>query len=281
MAWLANRGLTAKTICVYLAGIRQGHIVEGLTPPVIRTPLVNMVIDGKKHMDAFKSKTSGDKSRLPMTADLMKLLKEEIRMDNIDERDKLLLWTVAALAFNGGFRIHELLTRKASTFDPDFSLLRRDLSSKTFKVGKQNLSSIQVLIKSEKKDRIGAGTIVDVYESGGQICPVRAYKKWEKANPSSKKKRLAFLESSGKPLTGRRFNSFLKKYLSKYTAGTGRPITSHSFRSGLATMMGELGFGDDDIKAVGRWSSRCFEDYLKLPRTKRAIMAKKIGELGL
>jgi hypothetical protein len=44
----------------------------------------------------------------------------------------------------------------------------------------------------------------------------------------------------------------------------------------MASMLGALGYDDDDVKAVGRWSSRAFEEYLMLPRTKRIAMAKKL-----
>ena len=39
-------------------------------------------------------------------------------------------------------------------------------------------------------------------------------------------------------------------------------------------MMGTLGFSVEDIKAVGRWNSRAFLEYVKLPRTRRAEIAK-------
>jgi hypothetical protein len=41
-------------------------------------------------------------------------------------------------------------------------------------------------------------------------------------------------------------------------------------------MLGTLGYDDEDIQEVGRWSSRAFEEYLMLPRTKRMAVAKKI-----
>ena len=56
-------------------------------------------------------------------------------------------------------------------------------------------------------------------------------------------------------------------------------MTSHSFRAGIASLMGVLGYSDDQIMAIGRWSSSAFERYLKLPRTKRAQMAKELGKL--
>ena len=42
-------------------------------------------------------------------------------------------------------------------------------------------------------------------------------------------------------------------------------------------MMAAIGYSDDDIKAVGRWSSRAFMEYIKLPRTQRAEIARKIN----
>lgn len=281
VAWLANKGLTQRTISVYLAGIRQCHLVRGVELPILRSPVVNMVLEGKKHADLADKKKYGDDSRLPMTPALMKLLKEEIRNDSIHPQLKLLLWSVSTLAFNGGFRVHELLCRKVNTFDPSVSLLGQDLIKKTCTIKGRRVNTLQILLKSEKQDRIGKSTIVDVYSSGGALCPLKAFEKWKASNPPVNARKPAFRDPDGKPVTGRRFNAYLKKYLAKYTKGSRRKITSHSFRGGLASLMGELGFSDNEIKAVGRWSSRCFEDYLKLPRTRRLEMARKIGNLHL
>jgi hypothetical protein len=43
-------------------------------------------------------------------------------------------------------------------------------------------------------------------------------------------------------------------------------------------MMGRLGFADREVKAVGRWSSRAFEGYIRLPRTKRKLVAEKLAK---
>ena len=40
--------------------------------------------------------------------------------------------------------------------------------------------------------------------------------------------------------------------------------------------MGSQGFSDEEIKLVGRWSSRAFTAYTKLARTQRATMVKKL-----
>ena len=53
-------------------------------------------------------------------------------------------------------------------------------------------------------------------------------------------------------------------------------FTSHSFRAGMATLMGTLGFSDEEIMAMGWWSSEAYLNYLKLPPTRRIEIARKI-----
>ena len=66
----------------------------------------------------------------------------------------------------------------------------------------------------------------------------------------------------------------MRERLSGYLEGADKLYTSHSFRTGAASMMGALGFSDDDIKAIGKWSSNAFGNYTKLPRTQRRAVAK-------
>jgi hypothetical protein len=56
-------------------------------------------------------------------------------------------------------------------------------------------------------------------------------------------------------------------------------FTTHSFRIGLASELARLGCTDEEIKEAGRWSSRAFESYIKLKRTKRGNAAQIIKKL--
>ena len=49
-------------------------------------------------------------------------------------------------------------------------------------------------------------------------------------------------------------------------------ITSHSFRAGLISMFAKLGHSDQQLQAIGRWSSRAYAHYIKLGRSKRHEM---------
>jgi hypothetical protein len=74
-------------------------------------------------------------------------------------------------------------------------------------------------------------------------------------------------------------NIVMKQLLGPFTDPTIGFFGTHSFRIGIASMLGQIGFEDQEIMATGRWSSRVFERYLKLARTKRQLAHKSISKL--
>lgn len=281
IAWMIARNLSASTMESYMAGVRQTHLANGVCLPILRTPIVKQILEGKKHEDAMARKLGVKPIRLPVTPDVLKLLKYEIKTSSLAPETKLLLWTVATMAFAGAFRIHELLARVEGTFDPSFTLLSKDVVMRSLNINKEKVQILQVRLKSEKKDRIGADTIVDVYHSGGPLCPVGAYTKWCKLRKNWGNHLPAFMDDEGKPLTGAKFNKYLRLFLGKYLDYKKGSISSHSFRAGLTSLVAKLGFTEEEIQALGRWSSQAYTAYIKLPRTRRLEMAKRIGNLGL
>lgn len=281
IAWLMERGLQSRTISSYLSGLRMMHLSQGVYVPVLRSDLVKQILEGRLHFDAVVKRIENKPIRLPVTPTLMKLLKLEIKDSLLCKETKRLLWAVITICFAGGFRIHELLSTQEKYFDPLYTLLGEDIKVKAIKHAGEEIEILQIKLKSQKTDRVGVDCIVDVYESGGNFCPVRAFKKWEKTTTKLHNSKPAFRLESGKPLTGKKLNTQLKKLLEKHVDYKKERISSHSFRAGIATLMGQLGYTDQEIQALGRWSSRAFEAYLKLPRTKRLAMAREIGKLGL
>jgi len=183
------------------------------------------------------------------------------------------VWAVATLAFHGGFRIHELLARQESSFDPDFTLLTEDVVIVEDKSGKK----LTVRLKSPKEDRTGKVVVVDIHETKGSLCPIRAFENWRRGSQTTPGMPL-FRDEAGVPLTGNKLNRILKDRIGGFAVGGGK-FTTHSFRSGLASTMANKGLTEDDIAEAGRWSSNAYELYIKTPRMKRAAVAKKIAKL--
>jgi hypothetical protein len=137
---------------------------------------------------------------------------------------------------------------------------------------------LEVRLKCPKENKTGKAVVVEVFESQGAICPVRAFDKWASKN-QVETGFPCFRHKNGVPLTGRALNNILKKLLEPHVSYEKGKFTTHSFRIGLATTLGTLGFNNEEVKKAGRWSSNAYEVYMKLPRTQRSAVAKKIGQL--
>ena len=278
-AWLLNRGVKSSTISSYLSGLRQVHLSNGVDIPIIRSDLISQVLKGQSHLDSLTPNLNP--TRLPVSPTILRILKLEINNSSFSKRDKRLIWLLCTLAFHGSFRIIELLSKTKGYFDPDFCLLGNNVILKPFIHNNTTVSVLTVSVKSPKTGRPNTTDIVDVFPTNTDLCPVKAYSDFAKSNPAPNLSLPFFTLSNGSPYSGPQFNSHLKLWLSKYIDPSFGYISGHSFRAGIPSILGNLGFSDSDIKLVGRWSSSAFQSYLKLPRTRRLAMAKAIGGLSL
>ena len=213
--------------------------------------------------------------RLPITPTALRLLKLAISKERYDKHDMRILWLLCTLAFHGSFRMGELLQKSTKVYDPVFTLLKRDVVLSP--LPDQTNSSLEILLKSSKTS-LRQNVLVDVYPTNNDICPIKAYIRWAKCSTTNKASPL-FRFSSGKLITPAFLNDHLKIWLDMENS-FGR-FSCHSFRAGLPSILGSLGFDNSDLKAVGRWSSRAYELYTKLPRTKRRAIAQALGTLNL
>jgi hypothetical protein len=276
--WLVRvRKLKASTVNSYLAGVRQLHTIVGAEPPNLRTSLVKLVLKGLSNRDGIHSRSKDKVGRLPMTMNMMLVLKNTISNSDFNKRDKKLLWAVSTIAFAGAFRIGEILSKHEATFDPDFTLLTRDV---TWSLDSNDSTVIHVSLKCPKETKSVAPTVVDLYQNNGPLCPVKAFLTWFKLKPREAECPM-FRWENGTPLTGTKLNAIMSKLLGPYTDRNKGSFNTHSFRIGLASMLGTLGYSDEEVQASGRWSSRAFETYMKLKRTKRAALGKQIRNITL
>ena len=181
------------------------------------------------------------------------------------------------LGFFGSFRICELLPKKARSIDPRVDLLRRDIEVLERKVGPSKRKILRISLKSPKESKINKEPIkVEVLSTGNAFCPVESFLRYEKIYGHLLGGNAAFRSGvSGSAISQNFFNKKLKKMFSPYvTYGT---LTGHSFRSGLTSLLGEDGFEDEEIQALGRWSSESFRRYVKLGRLKRLRNTEKLS----
>ena len=114
----------------------------------------------------------------------------------------------------------------------------------------------EVVIKRSKTDPFRRGCRLAIGSSRNKICPVRAMKTY-------------MLQSApiyvGAPLTRTALTSHLRRLLRQQ--GLDETLyASHSFRIGAATAAGSTGLPTWLIKTLGRWSSDCYERYIRTPK---------------
>ena len=278
VAWLLSKGITASTVDTYLSGVRQWHLVSGTTPPLLRTPLISTVLKGKKNLDNIEKLTGRAKTRIPITPNLLKHMKSKLKKGDAPAHDRKLLWACSTICFSGGLRCGEILCKKPKKFDPDTDFLHSQIRLNSININGTHTEILQLTLKSEKTNSSGTPTVVDIYPSQSSVCPISAFKKWQAAKPEHQSHLPAFRLQNGDNLTLRAFNKFLKETFDPLLAGKNGSISGHSLRIGLASMLGSLGYADEEVMAAGRWSSRAFKAYLKLPRTRRLEVARAIGK---
>lgn len=273
---LSTEKLKASTIDNLLSALRMVHLSEGYFAPTLRPDTVKLLLTGRGNEDALIARSKP--SRLPVTLQVMELIRLTLKMDRKKgEEEKSLIWAVCTLAFTGGFRVGELLSKKARSIDPDFDLQKKNIKCVTRTVGGNSRKLLIVTLKCPKETRQNKVPIkVEVFGNCTRLCPVTAYLNYvEKVGVRVEDSAAFRVPHSGNAYRHSRFNLDLKQMLQpllKYGS-----ISGHSFRSGMASMMGKAGFDDSEIQACGRWSSSAFLRYIKLGRLTRARWADKLS----
>lgn len=121
---------------------------------------------------------------------------------------------------------------------------------------------LQVRVRRSKTDQLGKGVWVQLRAVEGAVyCPVALWVNFMQMRPNKGDNRL-LLHAGGSPLTKFQFTHLCKRALGLLVEETAL-FTSHLFRIGAATTAATLGLSVEAIKRVGRWSSSCFERYVR------------------
>jgi hypothetical protein len=248
--------LKYSTIRTSLAGIRMLYIEQsGINPFVLGTgqPMLRL------HwiLRAIKREQGAVTShRLPITYPVLVNLLQILQLGVFGPYTDLLMQAACLLAFFGFLRCGEF-TQKFSSTDPQSYICMADIVI--------NPESVSIRIKSSKTDPFRQGTWVHLYQTGGDICPVRTLQAFFKTRlclgSFAQSDDPFFALTDGMPLTRYKFVTYLKALLVR--AGFhGDGFTPHSFRRGASTSASMGQVPDHMIKHLGRWSSDCYQRYI-------------------
>ncbi len=244
------RTLSYSTIRTYLAAVRFRNIELGFYSNFEPMQNLQMLLRGIKRVKGISSKPN----RLPVTLNIMKILKSNLRKSHLNEKDKLMLWAAFTTAFFGLLRASEFCCDTKHTFNPDATLLLKDVTLN------ENVATMK--IKVSKADPFRNGHEVRLAASQSSVCAFRALSKYTMfcSCPAAP----LFVFSDTTYLTRQTVTKTLQSLLGPNFPDVNR-YSSHSFRIGGATSAAAADLPDWLIKTLGRWSSNCYERYIRSP----------------
>ena len=254
------------SIQVYLSAIRFYQINSGLPDPDLHSfSLLSYVLRGIHRLIPSSSR----RHRLPLTADIMRLLFETWSHSPVGNRyDTDMLWAACCTGFFGFMRAGEFTCPSWRAFTADM-LCHQDVSVDS----RDNPSIVSIHLRRSKTDPFGAGVTIHLGRTHQPICPVAAllaYLAQRGCRPGP-----LFLCQNGSPLSRHRLMRHVRVVLDLHGIDSSN-FTGHSFRIGAATTAALAGLEDSSIQALGRWRSAAFLRYIRTPTRVLAASSRQL-----
>lgn len=244
---LSLDGKSPSTISTSTAAIAYVHKINGWVDPTD-----NFVV--RKLKEGARRDNKSSDSRLPITVDILGGLTSSLINICTSSYEACLFKTAFLLAFFGFLRVGEFTTTsKKGNWDKILSL--QDITIRN------DLSAVEVHIRSSKTDQRGVGTTLQIGVVPNQgICPVASMSEYLRVRPDVEGP--LFIHFGGHPLTRYQFSAILKKGI-KANGLPPSDFSPHSFRIGAATSAAIGGVPLEHIMEMGRWESDAVKSYIR------------------
>ena len=270
VAFLA-KSIRYPSIKTYLAAVRHFHICRGLELNLNKMLRLQLVLRGIKRSQGQQLRV-----RLPITISHLKLFRMLLAIPFTQSFDSKMIWAAMTLAFFGFLRLGELTCN--SNFNPDIHLTK-DCVNFSLNTFGQTPESMTLRIKESKTDPFRLGHTITVGATHAEICPVKALQNYIRLRTPITGP--LFIFTSGKPLTKQNLTFETRKLLNQAGFNAAN-YAGHSYRIGAATTAAKANLPSWLIKTLGRWSSDCYERYIKTPTsTLSGVSAVLVKTLNL
>ena len=227
------------------------HIENGLTDPTTDESL-HLVCRGIR-----RQQNTSERTRLPITINLLRTLKSQLRSSHMPLLEQHLLWTAFTLSFYGFLRSSECL-----------SLVWSDINLYN--------DHISITLCQSKTDPFRRGQSIHIYATSTTTCPVRAMHNYNNMVTTKQPHHLVFSAGTISPLSRSRLTTILRQLLSQ--AGfCSSHYASHSFRIGAATTAAAVWLTPSLIKTLGRWNSNAYMAYIRCPESVIATIPQRLS----
>ena len=260
-AYLADEGLSPKTVKLYLSAVRNFQLSLGLPDQQDRSslPVLKRVLTGISQTYADRHKPL-PRSRLPITFQILSRIHEE----------STLIWSISAIVFFRFFRLGELLVASPGDFDPALHLSWGDVTVNN----RSSPTMVKIHLRQSKCDQFGRGVNVVVAHMGTSLCPVSALRDYIRVCQDAP---IAFFHLCNGPLVSKQWFVGKIRLILSSLGFPHQDYAGHSFRIGVATTAAMAGVEDSTIQSLGRWRSSAFLQYIRMPQFQLAAISSRMA----
>lgn len=247
----------------HLAAVNFFSHTNGYTTSFVPFKRLYLLLRGIKKYQGKKFKKE---KRIPVTPEMLFSIKFNLFNSSLIYNNKLMIWAAMLTAFFGFLRVSEYTSPNVHSFLPESTLCYNDITL-------QN-TQISLTLKASKTDPFRSGTTVRLAANGSPLCPVAALSAFMMNHPSQSGPLFVFHD--GKYLTREKISKYLKQFISSMPV---KNVSSHSFRIGAATTAARAGYPRWLIQTLGRWSSDCFREYIRISDETIAMVSSSMLEI--
>ncbi|XP_069103089.1 integrase/recombinase xerD homolog [Argopecten irradians] len=251
ISYMSLQGYSASTISTYMSGISHEHNLRGQQDST-QCFIVNKIMEGaqrgNKRVDA----------RLPITLPLLRKLVTSLSSVCSSKYEAELFSAAFTLAFFGFLRVGEFSASSSNGNDT------RPLGISDVTIVNSPSRHLKVCIRESKTDQRGHSALLNINSyPNSDICPVSLLNKYLLIRPNTVNQQL-FIHRNGSSITRYQVAVVLKKSLT-FSRIPVSHYKTHSFRIGAATEAATRGISEQKIQAWGRWKSRVYSKYIRIP----------------
>lgn len=251
ISYMSLQGYSASTISTYMSGISHEHNLRGQqdsTQCFIVKKIMEGAQRGNKRVDA----------RLPITLPLLRKLVTSLSSVCSSKYEAELFSAAFTLAFFGFLRVGEFSASSSNGNDT------RPLGISDVTIVNSPSRHLKVCIRESKTDQRGHSALLHINSyPNSDICPVSLLNKYLLIRPNTVNQQL-FIHRNGSSITRYQVAVVLKKSLT-FSRIPVSHYKTHSFRIGAATEAATRGISEQKIQAWGRWKSRVYSKYIRIP----------------
>ena len=246
-----------ETVKLYLVAVQDLHRELNFPLQLNKMHRLQKVLTGIRRLTPARQL-----DRFPITLQILHAIHTYFQPEYSQNLDHVMLWAAFTLAFFGFLRSSEFTCN--APLEPSVHLTARDI---TLVPNSHSPSYMLVRIKQSKTDPFRQGHTLTIAKSTSLICSLMAMKDYLlQAQPPTSRPLFSFVQP-GKWLTRNNLTSELSRTVLKHRGLPYDKFYSHSFRIGAATTAAKAGIPSWLIKVLGRWSSDCYERYIRTPQS--------------